>query len=83
MPVDKYLALMDWSGRQIRPGKRGSIPDDLAPILDRLDLAAEHWLQGLQSFQEWFADFAGRPATLRAHAATKRLTWIRGVNEAW
>ena len=64
MTTDKYFALLDWSGKQLRSGKRGSIPAELAPILVRLDLEVDHWLQGLQSFGEWFGDFAGRRATL-------------------
>ncbi len=27
---------VDWAGRELRRQKRGAIPDDLAPILDRL-----------------------------------------------
>jgi hypothetical protein len=65
MTADKYFALLDWSGKQLRGGKRGSIPAELAPILDRLDLEVDHWLQGIQSFGEWFSDFAGRRATLQ------------------
>lgn len=43
MTLGKYLLLMDWSGRQIRCEKRGAIPNNLAPILDRLELGAgEH-----------------------------------------
>ncbi len=79
MTLDKYLLLLDWSGRQLPLDKRGAIPQELAPILSRLELAADHWLEGLQSFQQWFSDFAGRPATLRAHAAKSGIRWIRGM----
>jgi hypothetical protein len=34
--IDKYVMLLDWTGRELRRDKRGAIPDDLAPILDRL-----------------------------------------------
>jgi putative transposase len=33
MKLDEYLRLLDWTGRQIRRDKRGSIPADLQPIL--------------------------------------------------
>jgi hypothetical protein len=36
LELPKYLSLLDWTSRQLRAGKRGSIPDHLAPILDRL-----------------------------------------------
>ena len=34
--VRDYLELVDWSGRAVIEGKRGSIPDNLPPILQRL-----------------------------------------------
>ena len=79
MSLDEYLRLLDWSGRQIRGDKRGAIPADLAPILQRLELDPEFCLEGAQSFDTWFADFAGRAATLTSHAAKIGRAWIRGM----
>jgi hypothetical protein len=79
MSLEKYLQLLDWSGREVRAEKRGAIPLDLAPIVERLGITVEHWVQGLQSFCEWFGDFAGRPSTLKAHAAAKGFRWLRGM----
>jgi hypothetical protein len=39
-----YLALLDWTGRQVRSDKRDAIPDHLAPILERLRIRSGHWL---------------------------------------
>jgi hypothetical protein len=38
------LRLLDWTGRQIRREKRGAIPADLAPILQRLHVAGDMWV---------------------------------------
>jgi hypothetical protein len=38
LALDRYLELLDWTGRQLAAGKRGAIPANLAPILQRLDL---------------------------------------------
>ena len=43
-----YLELVDWSGRAIRDGKRGSISSFLPPVLKRLQLDPEHYLQHVQ-----------------------------------
>ena len=47
MTRDQYLALLDTLGRVVRAGKRGSIPANLPPILDRLDVEPESWLDSL------------------------------------
>jgi len=39
-----YLELVDWTGRQLREGKRGSISEGLPPILDRLQIDPKRWL---------------------------------------
>jgi hypothetical protein len=39
----------------------------------------DHYLEGLKSFGVWFSDFAGRRATLLAHAAASGGRWLRGV----
>jgi len=38
--VDDYIELVDRSDRIVREGKRGAIPEDLPPILDRLEIDA-------------------------------------------
>ena len=39
-----YLELVDWTGRAVREDKRGAIPQDIPPILNRLNLSPEDWL---------------------------------------
>jgi putative transposase len=46
-----YLMLVDWTGRAIRADKRGHIPAHLAPILVRLDLDGDRWLQQVTLFR--------------------------------
>ena len=40
-----YICLVEWTGRLIKEGKRGKIPSDLPPILQRLNITAENWLE--------------------------------------
>ena len=39
-----YLKLVDQTGRTIRPDKRGKIPQNTSPILERLGLCPDSWL---------------------------------------
>jgi len=70
MTLDQYLNLLDWTGRQIRKDKVGAIPKDCAPILDRLKLNAETWLDLVKNFRKRFRNEAG----LTQNRQTFRLT---------
>ena len=48
-----YLQLLDWTGRQIRSGKRGAIPKHLAPILQRLDMSPAFWVDYVRQFHKF------------------------------
>ena len=51
--LTKYLLLVDWTGRQLRPGKRGKIPDELPSILTRLGLSdSAGWLSLLRDYAD-------------------------------
>ena len=63
-----YLELVDWTGRQIRGGKRGRIPDKCKPILERLGLSRSVWCDLVRDFGRLFGRVAGRPESLRASA---------------
>jgi hypothetical protein len=45
-----YLELVDWTGRAILENKRGYIPDQQSPILERLQVDPKHWLYMTQNF---------------------------------
>ena len=73
MPLADYLALLDWTGRQIAPGKRGSIPAHFAPILERIGIPADSWLDLALDFGKLFHRVAGCGASVaRESARAKR-----------
>ena len=47
---DQYLSLLDILGRVARQGKRGFIPPELPPILERLQLDPRSWLDSVLGF---------------------------------
>jgi REP element-mobilizing transposase RayT len=79
LSVDEYLELLDWTGRQIKAGKRGAIPAHLAPILKRLSVEVDAWLRMVESFGSLFWRVVGRvDAMLRAARSAGR-RWFKGM----
>jgi hypothetical protein len=64
MPVEAYLELLDWTGRQLVDGKRGAIPPGVASILDRLKIGEDDWLELAGNFGRLFRRVAGRPPSI-------------------
>jgi len=77
--LDDYLALLDWTGRQIRADKRGAIPADLRPILERLAINADTWLDTVSCFGRWFHRAVGRLSSMAARANRSGRFWFQGL----
>ena len=72
MSFELYLKLLDWTGRQIRRGnKKGRIPSDLAPILERTGLSGELWCDLVNRFGKIFKRVAGKPESLAREAIVR------------
>ncbi|MAS25239.1 MAG: transposase [Oceanospirillaceae bacterium] len=66
MRLTDYIELVDWTGKQIREGKRGKIESNLPPALIRLDIDQEHWLYMTQNFESEFKGLVGSAYELKA-----------------
>ena len=62
-----YFELVDWTGRVLRSGKRGAIDESQAPILQRLGIDEESWIESVARFQHYFFDVAGSVASLEQY----------------
>jgi len=80
--LDRYLDLLDWTGRQLAAGKRGRIPAELAPILTRLEIEVDRWLDAVVSFGRWFHRVAGAAQAMCAEAVRTSRRWLRGIAPA-
>ena len=67
----RYLEWIDWTGRQVRPGKRGSIASSALPILDRLGISTPDWLSLAAGFGQLFARVAGRSGAAAEWSRTR------------
>ncbi|HUY88086.1 MAG TPA: hypothetical protein VMV10_05100 [Pirellulales bacterium] len=78
LALDDYLALLDWTGRQLRADKRGSIPAELRPILERLSINADAWAENMLDFGRRFHRVIGRAASISARARQQGRRWFQG-----
>jgi REP element-mobilizing transposase RayT len=74
-----YLQLVDWTGRAIREDKRGSIPADLPPILQRLHIEPDQWLKAASGIERHFYRAIGPVATLEQFCQRLSKRWIHGT----
>ena len=75
LSIEDYLDLLDWTVRQVVPGKRGSTPNTLPPVLARLGLDAACWCELVSDFGRLFCSVAGRPEcvdSMRCHRTQLR-----------
>ena len=82
MSLDDYLRLLDWTGRQVREDKRGSIPADLTPILERLGIVPEEFMDTVEEFSGRFPRLAGPVDQLAARAKEIGRRWLHGMRHA-
>ena len=77
--IADYLRLVDWTGRAIRDDKRGAIPVQLAPILRRLGLDEQGWVDNVEHFGRCFHRAVGPIEKLRQLSQTFEQRWLRGL----
>ncbi len=78
----EYFDLVDQSGRLMRSGKRGAIDADLMPILLRIGVNPNAWLETISRFGSRFRLAAGLLSNLRNFADQLGRRWITGVAAA-
>ena len=67
MSTAAYIELLDWTARQLAPGKHGATPENSPPILERLKIEPNVWCELVSNFGQLFNLVAGRPQHVDAH----------------
>jgi REP element-mobilizing transposase RayT len=81
--LSDYLELVDWAGRAIREDKRGAIPSDAPPILQRLGLDTQRYLVHLRGHAETEKPaMLGHMDQIREAARSLGRCFIKGVGES-
>jgi hypothetical protein len=82
MTLDQYLELLDWTGRQVRRDKKGSIPADAPPILERLGVKPDDWCEVTTQFGDWYKYAAGTAERMNDHAKKIGRRPFKGTRES-
>jgi len=77
--LEEYLSLVDWTGREIRLGKRGAIPAHLSDILDRIPVNQARWQDTVQGYGGLFHRVVGRMEAMMDMARFLGRRWLGGI----
>jgi hypothetical protein len=72
MTASEYLQLLDWTARRVVPGKPGSTPQELPPILRRVGLRPSNWIELVKQFGDLFYNVAGQPHRIAQTLSLRR-----------
>ena len=82
LSLKNYVRLLDYAGRQKYSGKRGVIPADLAPVLERLGLKEQDLADTIDNFPSLFRRLAGSAQQMIDRAKEVGRKWFHGVRAA-
>ncbi len=82
MSQSEYLGLLDFTGRQIRAGKRGAISGPIPMALRRLGRMPEQWQNQVLATGSGFHRAMGEVDSLIEKAKAMGQNWLRGIGTA-
>ena len=82
MRFEDYLELLEWTGRCVVDGKRGSLPESALPVMDRLEIDKENWVDTVEQYGSLYHRVAGKVENLKRKAAEMGLKWISGQRKS-
>ncbi len=77
-----YLQLLDWTGRQLAPGKRGHIPMHAPAILATIDHDPKRWTTRVAAFDSGWHRAVGSAQDLIGLAEQMGQRWLKGIRLA-
>ena len=77
IPLATYLELLDWTGRQLKHGKRGMIPKHIAPVLSKLGIANDRWMDLAIHFGSLFKRAVGSIVSLSLESSRHGKRWLQ------
>ncbi len=82
MRLGEYLALVEWTGKQVRAGKRGAIPRQAPSVLRQLDVDPARWSTRVRGIGSGYWRVVGEAQDLIDAAERWGQRWLKGVGLA-
>ena len=82
LSMGEYIELAEWTGKQLRPGKRGAIPADAPSVLSRTETKPERWTVRVQAIGSGYWRVVGEVEDLIERAARMQQRWLKGIGVA-
>jgi REP element-mobilizing transposase RayT len=76
-----YLMLVDWTGKAFQHKKRGAIPADMPPILARIGIEPDHWMNEMRNYGHWYYRAVGSAHVLQLYCEHLGLKWLKGTGK--
>ncbi len=79
---DEYIRLVEWTGKAMQADKRGAIPADVAPTLERLNINPDQWSNSVKHFESRFFYTVGEFSRMLNNAINSGRRWVKGKRGA-
>ena len=74
--------VVDFTGRQLKPGKRGVIASSEPPALRKLGIDADFWTGHVKWFRSAYQRFVGGIEAMAEKAKALNQQWLKGIGYA-
>lgn len=78
----EYIQLVEWTGRQLKAGKRGHISSDIPPIFERLKINTSAWLHNCEGLENTYYRVIGSAARLQEFCEKLKQQRVLGITAA-
>ncbi|MEO8002938.1 MAG: hypothetical protein ABI644_13765 [Arenimonas sp.] len=73
---------MHWTGQQVRPDKKGAIPKQVPPALNKTGCKPEHWSTQVKAVGSGYWRMIGSAEQLMEKAEAIGQRWLKGISTA-
>lgn len=80
--LDDYIELVQWTGKQVRPDKRGAIPANAPHVLKQYENNPERWATRVKAIGSGYWRVVGEAQDLIDLAERLNQRWLKGIGIA-